>query len=188
MQLENAIKTRKSVRKFSEKSVNWRKIIRAIDYARFAPFAGNLFNMKFVVIDDLEKIKSLAEASEQNFVGDVKDMVVVVSDEIKVKKLYGRMGEKFARQQAGAAIENFLLGLNEQKLSTCWIGYFDEKKVKKILKIKDDFVVEALFPIGVEGKLKVAPKYKTELESVLFFNEWENQKMKPNVKLSLDAY
>ena len=57
MQLDKAVKSRMSVRRFSEKSVNWRRIIRAIDYARFAPVAGNLFNMKFVVVDDKEKIK-----------------------------------------------------------------------------------------------------------------------------------
>ena len=156
MQLDEAVKTRKSVRRFSDKKPDWRKIIKAIDLARFAPMAGNLFSLKFILVQDKDKIEKLKEACQQDFVS-THYVVVVVSDDEKVKRSYGDLGEKFAREQAGAAIENFLLGLNEQGLATCWVGYFVESQVKKILSIPDNFTVEALFPIGYESKIKKRP-------------------------------
>ena len=48
MDLDKAIKSRKSVRHFADKKPNWRDIIECIDAARFAPMAGNLFPLKYM--------------------------------------------------------------------------------------------------------------------------------------------
>jgi len=66
MQLDKAIKSRHSVRKFSTKKVNWRDIITAIDHARLAPLAGNIPTLKFMVISDKTKIQQISEACQQS--------------------------------------------------------------------------------------------------------------------------
>lgn len=177
MNLDEAIKKRHSVRKFLTKKVNWRKIIEAIDAARLAPLAGNIPTLKFILVDDPEKIASLAEAAQQDFIAQTDYVVVVCSNTEQLKRMYGERGEKYARQQAGAAIENFLLKITELGLATCWIGAFYDEEVKKILKIPENIDVEAFFPIGYEfGKEKQKPK--PELSASLFFNEWGNKYMK----------
>jgi len=66
MDLDKAIKARHSVRRFKTKSADWRDIIKAIDAARLAPYAGNIPTLKFIIVTDEEKIKQLAVACQQD--------------------------------------------------------------------------------------------------------------------------
>ena len=190
MQLKDAIKTRKSVKRFMTSKPNWRKIIKAIDMARFAPRAGNQFVTKFILVKDKDKIAELAEASQQDFIKQAHFVVVAVSNNSILKRSFDERGEMFTRQQAGAAIENFLLALVEQKLATCWVGFFAEDQVKRILEIHDEKLsVEALFPIGKETKAPVQGREKSEpdLENLLFFDKWGNKYMNPKTMVDENA-
>lgn len=184
MQLKDAIQTRKSVKHFSNKKPDWRKIIQAIDYARFAPSAGNKFITKFVLVSDEAKIKMLAEATQQEFVGEVKYAVVVVSDEGKLVQSYDERGKRYAPQQTGAAIQNFLLGLTEQKLATTWVGHFYAEQIHRGLGIPEKMKIEAIFPIGKARKINVKPKLKMKLDRILYYEKWKNSKMKPTIVVS----
>jgi nitroreductase len=91
----------------------------------------------------------------------------------------------FAKQQAGAAIQNILLTLTNFGLDSCWIGYFAETQVKSALKIADNFNVEALIPVGFRNKgyaHKVA--LRPELDNVLYFDYWKNKKMSEEFRVS----
>jgi nitroreductase len=179
MELDKAIKSRKSVRKFNNKKPNWKDIVECIDAARFAPTAGNNFTLKFILIDDEEKIQKLAEASQQDFIAQAKYVVAVCSNSARLKNAYEERGEKFNHQQVGAAIENFLLKVQEKKLSTCWIGYFVEEQVKKILAIPVNIEVEALFPIGYEKEKPTTKRLKIDMDSILYFDSYNEKRMKP---------
>jgi len=79
MQLKDAIKKRRSVRRYLGKKPDWRRVIRAIDAARYAPSAGGQFALKFILVSDEKKIGKLAEASQQDFVGTAKYVVSMLS-------------------------------------------------------------------------------------------------------------
>jgi len=177
MELDKVIKSRHSSRKFKDKMPNWRNIIECIDAMRYAPTAGNNCTLKVILVDDKEKIEKIADACQQGFVNQVKYIVVVCSNSTRLKNAYEEKGEKFNKQQVGAAIQNFLLKIEEKKLSTCWVGYFVEEQIKQILKVSENFEVEALFPIGYEEKI-YAKKIKTDLDDILVFNDFKNKKMK----------
>jgi nitroreductase len=121
MKLRDAIEGRKSVRRFHHKKPDWRKIIRAIDMARYAPSAGGQFVTKFILVSDEDKIAKITEATQQDFVGEAQYLVVVVSDETSLVRSYEERGKRYCASQSGAAIQNFLLALVEQKLVTTWI-------------------------------------------------------------------
>jgi len=193
MELKDAIEKRKSVRKFCSKKPDWRKIIEAIDSARYAPMAGGIFPMKFMLIDDKKLIEEIAKWSEQEFINQVKYVVVVVSDSKMVSNPFPKKGKIFSHQETGAAMQNFLLSLEEFGLSTCWIGHFNEEKIKKILKITEekerhDYTVEALFPIGYSAEKKINKKrHHHDLYNILYFNEWKNKRMKKVEKIEARA-
>ncbi len=182
--LDKIIQSRKSAKRFNSKKPDWRQIIECIDSMRFAPMAGNIFSLKFILIDDKAKIQKLADAAEQKFIGDAHYVVAVCTNPKRTNLSYEERADLYLRQQAGAAIQNFLLKITEAGLDTCWIGHFYEEKVKHILNIPDDIKVEAFFPIGYEYK-KTALKRKTELNSHLHFNEYGNKKMNPPKKLNV---
>ncbi len=175
---------RRSVKKFSKKKPDWRAILECIDLARHAPTTGGIFPLKFILVNNKETIEGLAKFSEQDFFKDVHYVVVVCSKPSRITNLFPKKGESFSKQQTGAAIENFLLGLQEKKLSSCWIGHFRENEVKKLLSIPGDVSVEAFFPIGFSFK-EEKPKKRIDLDNILFFEEWDNKKMKSFRKLDV---
>jgi len=181
MQLDKAIKARKSVQHFSNKTPNWRDIIECIDNARYAPTAGNIFPMRFIVVKDPKIIMKLAEASQQSFIGEAQYVVVVCSDCKLVLNAYEDRAAKFCRQQAGAAIENFLLSIEEKGLASCWVGYFVDYLVREALSIPEDIDVEAIFPIGYEdvraGKQRKEAR-RIDMDRILYFDKWKKTRMK----------
>jgi nitroreductase len=180
MNLKEAITKRKSVKHFDiNKKPDWKKVMRAIDYARFAPSAGNKFITKFIIVTDKDKIKMLADASQQKFVGDAKCVVVVTSDEKKLVQSYDDRGKRYTPQQTGAAIQNFLLGLVEQKLATIWVGHFYPEQIRRELGIPEKMKIEAIFPIGKERKVIVKPKLKINLDEIVYFEKWGGKVMNP---------
>ena len=182
MDLNKVIKSRKSTRHFADKKPSWKDIIECIDSTRFAPMAGNLFPLRFILVSDEKKIKKLADASQQPFIEEAKYIVVVCSDCKMVLNAYEERAEKFCRQEAGAAIQNFLLSLEEKGLKTCWVGYYVDYLIKEALKIPKDLEVEAIFPIGYESKKPGATpkpsKRKKELDDFLYFDTYKNKRMK----------
>lgn len=179
--LDKIIHSRRSIKKYKSKKPDWRTIIECIDAMRFAPMAGNSFSLKFILVDDKEKIEKISEASEQKFVADAHYLVVVCSDETRTKLSYEERGEKYLRQQAGAAIQNFLLKITESGLATCWVGHFYDDKIKRILGIPPSIEIEAIFPIGYPNE---KPKQKAEVkfDAIMYFNNYGNKKMQPKVK------
>jgi len=189
MQFKSLIRKRRSVSKFllGKKKADWRKILRAIDAVRFIPAAGNQYNMKWMLVRDSDVISQLADAAQQPFISHASYVVVCVSDPSVLTRLYGEDGERYTAQQAGAAIQNFLLALTEEGLATTWVGHFYEEMVKNLLDVPDDKVVEAIFPIGIEGKnssTKRAPK--TELDTIVNFGKWGNKIMEPETRVKIE--
>lgn len=184
MELNKAIKDRHSARKFKLKKPDWRDIIECIDSTRLAPMAGNNFTLRFVLVSDEKSIRKIAEAAQQQFVGQAKYILVACSDPKRLINAYGEKGKIFFRQQAGAALQNFLLKIQEKGLATCWVGAFVEDMIKEELRIPDQINVEAIFPIGYEQEGPVRRRDKTDLDTILFFNKYKNKKMVPDKKVN----
>ena len=177
MELDKAIHSRKSTRKFKNKKPDWRDILECIDAMRYAPMAGNNFSLKFILVDDKEKIQKISEATQQPFIAETDYVLVVYSNPSRTLNSFEEKGKIYLGQQAGAAIQNFLLKIEEKSLATCWIGHFVEEQIKDELKIPKTSNIEALFPIGYEFKKKKKEK-RIELDTVLSFNNSKNKNMK----------
>jgi len=177
MELKKALKERHSVRRFSTKKVKWEDIIEAIDAANLAPLAGNISTLRFILVNEEEKIAGLAEAAQQDFISDVSYVLVVCSDTTQITRSYDERGRMYTKQQAGAAIENFLLKLVDMGLASCWVGAFSDETVKNLLQIPDNVDVEALLPVGYEMIPKSKQRKKPELDHILYFNVWKNKYM-----------
>ena len=185
MQLDDAIKQRNSTKKFSSRKPDWRDIIECIEAARHAPLAGGIPTLKFILVSEKEKIAEIAEACQQNFISQIHYVVAVISDPAKTVNSFGKRGEIYVRQQAGAAIQNLLLKIEEKKLAACWVGHLSEGQIKRILKVPDKGQqIEAVIPIGYEFK-KERPSKKVDLDAVLYFESYGNKKMERPKKLEV---
>lgn len=183
MNFDKLIRSRKSTRNFKKTKPDWRDIIECIDAARFAPMAGNNYTLKFILIDEKDKIDIISKYCQQDFITQVHYVVVACSNPSRTINSYGEAGKMYSRQQAGSGIQNFCLKLVEKGLSTCWVGMFVESQIKDLLKIPKEVNVEAIFPIGYSNE-KPEEKSKIELDSILYFNKYGEKKMKKEKVLS----
>jgi nitroreductase len=184
MELNKIIQSRKSAKKFTDKKPDWRDILECIDSIRFTPMAGNNFSLKAILVDNKETIQKISKSAQQPFISQAHHLVVLYSNPTRTTTSFGKRGEIYSRQQAGAAIQNFLLKIQEKKLSTCWVGHFVDNQIKEALKIPDKSNIEAIFPVGYESK-NTKGKRKIELDTILSFNTHGNKKMKSPKKLNV---
>jgi nitroreductase len=178
MKTIKAIQTRRSVRSFKTKKPDWRDIIEAINSARYAPMAGDVFHLKFLIIYEQELIEKISKWAEQSWINEAKYLVAFISDTKKVETLYKERAKKYSYQQTGAAIQNFMLHLHSIGLSTCWVGHYNDEKIKNLLKIPEDKELEAIIPVGYQRIKPNVKKEKGNSWKGLYFNEWGNGRMK----------
>ncbi|MGB9707998.1 MAG: nitroreductase family protein [Candidatus Pacearchaeota archaeon] len=180
MYFDELLKERKCVRHYSSKPVRFDEIVAICEAARFSPMAGNIYTIKLIIVSDKETKAKLAEAAlGQEFIKDAPYVLVVCSDLTNLTRSYGERGERvYSRQQAGAVIENMFLKAVELGVATCWVGAFEEKAVRRILKIPDKVQVEVILPIGIPAG-KTATKKKPELKQIIYFEKWGQGTAKP---------
>lgn len=173
MDVEECIKTRRSVRKYKDKPVDWDSIVRILDAGKFAPSAGNIQNWKFIVARKDDVRKKLAEAAfDQDWMEEAPVHIVVVGEPEKAERFYGSRGERlYTIQSCAAAVENMLLMANELGLGSCWVGAFDESKVKRALNMPEGVIPQAIITIGY-GNEKPEMPGRVELEHTIYFDRW----------------
>lgn len=175
MQLQKAIKKRRSIRSFKNKKPDWRDIIDCIDSTRFSPYAGGYYTLKFLIIDEKKDIQTIAELADQDFIKEAPYIVIFVSDSSVIEKTFPESYKTYLKQQAGAAIQNFLLTATEKGLASCWIGHFNKDKITKEFKIKGD--IEAILPIGYTKEQPKTREIEPSLYNRTFFHEFGNKRI-----------
>lgn len=177
MKLIDLINKRFSVRNYIDKPVEREKIDLCIEAARLAPSACNSQPWKFIVVDDpilKNKItgnifKGLYEMN--SFAKQAPVLVIVISEKGRfTAKVAGFIrNTQYYLIDIGIAVEHFILQATELNLGTCWIGWFDEKKLKKILSIPKREKIDIVFTLGYS--LETPPEIKRKPVEEMYYNK-----------------
>jgi len=173
MDVFDCIRTRRSIRKYKEKDVPWDNIVEILQAGKYAPCAGNIFNLKFIVVKNEDKRRDIAEASvQQHWMADAPIHIVVVGEPEKAERYYGTRGVRlYTIQGAAAAIENMLLTAHSLGLGSCWVGAFDENELFRILNLAEEKSVQGIVTIGyADEKPEQPPKFR--IEHMTYFEKW----------------
>ena len=173
MNIFDCIRTRRSIRKYKEKPVPWELIVEILQAGKYAPFAGNIFNAKFIVIKSDAKRAAIAEACVQQYwMQDAPIQIVIVGEPEKAERYYGTRGARlYTIQGAAAAAENMLLTAHSLGLGSCWVGAFDEEEIRRICNLPEHVNVQAVLTIGYADEQPTPPP-KYRIEHVMFFEKW----------------
>jgi nitroreductase len=144
------IKSRASVRSFKPEKVSDRIIDEILDAATRAPSAGNVQDWEFVVVSSQDTKSKLVEAAfEQEFISQAPVVIVVCSNLRRISNAYGERGTSlYAIQNTANATQNMLLAAWEKGLGSCWVGAFNEVKVREALVLPEDVRPMAIVPLG----------------------------------------
>lgn len=172
MELIDAIKARRSIRRFKSDEIEDSVIKEIIELGNLAPSAGNLQPRDFVVVREQETKERLAHAAlNQNFVAEAP-VVIVVCANIRRVSPYGRRGMGlYCIQDSAAAIQNMLLVIVDKGLGCCWVGAFDENAVSNILGLPAHVRPVALLPIGY-SEAKVGTVSRIDIEELIHYEKW----------------
>ncbi|TES92608.1 MAG: nitroreductase family protein [Candidatus Cloacimonadota bacterium] len=181
MELKEAIKNRRSVRKFKDVAIPKEKIVELLNLSMWAPSGMNRQNWYFVVVKGETKGK-LIEVSKRAFNEFIskslkevfKDREEVIKESERFFETLGNAplvicvyrtrtieGELTDIQSVAAAIENLLLLLYEEGLGGCWMTgpVHLPNDLNKILGVEDK-KLQALIPVGVPDVTPFIPKRK----------------------------
>lgn len=168
MEVFEAIKTRRSIRAFTNEEVSKEEVRRLIDAARHAPSAGNIQPWEFVIVRDPQRKRRLAVAAlDELFIEEAPVVIVVCANEAQSGMGYGARGVSlYCLQDTAAATQNMLLAACALGLGTCWVGAFREEDVRKVLKVPRGVRPVAVVPVGHPAE-KPSPRMKRSIPEII---------------------
>lgn len=170
MNVEDAIKTRKSTRKYLDKPVEEEKLKLVLEAGRLAPSASNRQEWRFVVVRDRETRKKLAAAAgNQAFLGQAP---VVIAACAETDGHIMTCGQPCYTIDLAITLDHITLRAVELGLGTCWIGHFDEGQVKEILGIPDEIRVVELMPMGYPSDPTPIEKKRLSFDKIVKYEHW----------------
>jgi nitroreductase len=174
------VRSRYSVRRYLDKTVERDRLERCLEAARLAPSASNVQNWRFVVVDEPKLKDAVAREtvaplkSFNTFTDQAPALVVVVTEKPApvIRLLWKAFGRDYGLIDIGIASEHFCLQAVEEGLGTCMLGWFDEKKVKALLGIPAGPRVDLIIAVGYPADGAPAPKRRRALEQIVAYNRY----------------
>jgi nitroreductase len=149
LDVATVIQKRRSIRKYKNKEIPMELLTQILEVARLAPSGANRQPWHLVVVTDAEKRKALIPiCKDQKFVGECSAFIAGIDDPT----------QKWARVDIAIAMEHIALMAADKGLGTCWVGAFDQEKLKAALGVPPGMVVTVGMTLGYPDE---APEART---------------------------
>lgn len=143
MDTYRAIKERRSIRKFKDKSVDHKILKKCVNGGRLSPTAANLQPLKFITID--KRLKEIFSAT--SWAGYV-DWSPTEEEMPRAYIAILKDKEKGWDTDIGLAAQSICLTAVNEGLGTCILGAIDKEKLSKILPIPEGYELKLLIALG----------------------------------------
>ncbi|KAA6224687.1 MULTISPECIES: nitroreductase family protein [unclassified Campylobacter] len=192
-------KTRYSCRNFKDEKISKESLNQILEVARLSPSSLGLEPWKFIVVQDINKLKELSViANGQAHVAKASAVIIIVSrldfakyfekrlrqrkmseEDINTRlKLYKPFLENmnafekinYAREQAHIALASILYAANALNIATCTIGGFDKAKLDSYLKLNvNEMQSSLMIALGISNDEKIPAKMRFDFDEVVEF-------------------
>jgi nitroreductase len=183
MDLMEAIKGRRSIRKYKPDPIPEEAFRTLIEAVRWAPSWANTQCWEVVVVKDPKVKSELATALTKT-----NPALLSITDAPIVLVLCGKKGVSgFKKGEAatvkgdwlmfdtGIAMQTLCLTAHSLGLGTVVVGMFDQKKAEEILGVPKESEVVAMTPLGYPAAEGSAPKRK-EPSEFIFYEKYHGTK------------
>jgi len=165
MDIHHCIRTRRSMRKYTDQPVPPEKLQRVLEAVRWAPSWVNFQVWEVVVVDDPGLKEKLQECVSQSNPG--RKAVVLAP---LLLAMCGRRGKSgcndgkpstvhgdWAMFDLGIACQNLCLAAWAEGLGTLHLGSLDHRKAGEVLGLPEEVELYELIPLGTPAKEGKAP-------------------------------
>ncbi|ABE51672.1 nitroreductase family protein [Methanococcoides burtonii] len=165
------ILSRRSVREYTDEPVSEKDINTILDCARWAPSGLNNQPWKFIVIQDENTIKDLAQCTHYSTI--VLGSKLLIAVYLDNSEMYHHDKDVMA---IGASIQNMLLACVELGLGSVWLGEIlkQAEKVNSILEVPEIYELMAVIAIGKPVK-KERTSSRKSVSELTFKNKFDNK-------------
>lgn len=176
---QKIVEGRRSIRRYIDRPVEREKILRCLEAARLAPSADNSQPWRFLIIDDADLKRRFCDEvfsgiySVSKFAKKAPVLIVILA---RLHIIAHRVGKQiqnihFHLLDIGIAGEHIVLQAEELGLGTCWIGWFNARKARKILNIPREYKIVSLLSLGYYARKPSKLKKRKRLDEIVWFNE-----------------
>ncbi len=150
MNINDALKKRRTIRKFKQEPLTKEQLQKYVDAARIAPSAANLQPLKYVAVYSREMTDKMFElvkwagylAPDYNpKEGERPTGYIVVCADTTIRKSGYDL-------DVGAAVENMILAALDDGVGSCWMGSIDRAKIAELLNIPEHMEISCLLALG----------------------------------------
>jgi len=159
MELDKAIKNRRSIRKYKSEPIPESDLKKILEAGRWAPSSGNTQPLEIVVIEKEKQRKRIAEAAnDHSFISEAPTVLVACANVPRTRRRYGERGENmYIFQDTAAAIQNILLKAYSLGYGSCWVGSFQDQEVEKIINAPEEIKAVAIVTLGIPKESPLTP-------------------------------
>ncbi len=164
-----AIKTRRSIREFTDENVSDDIIGEILEAGRWAPSGLNNQAWRFIIVRNSDTKERLSELTHYGAIINNAPVLIVVF--LDSDQMYDRIKDV---QSAGACIQNMLLAIHSLGLGGVWMGEILKKKemVNKVLEAPESFELMAVVALGHPVEKNRVSERK-ELSQLVFREKFE---------------
>ncbi len=164
MEALEALRTRRAIRQFEQRTVSQEDIETIVDCGRLAASAINIQPWEFVAVRDVETRRRIADATDHGkHIAHAPVCILVFCRR-----------STYYLEDGSAATQNIMVAARALGLGSCWVAgdkktYAEE--IRALVGVPGDFVLVSLIPIGYPAE-KPNPE-KRPLSQVLHWEKFE---------------
>jgi nitroreductase len=182
MDIFEAIKNRRSIRRFEDRPVPEDHIQKIVEAAQWAPSACNRQDWKFIIIDSTEVKENILKDTTAYFVGKAPVLILV---------LYSNRTDNLEYKDhlltAAMAIQNMQLAAHALGLGSCCVNNLPVKsRLRNILHIPRHYDPVSLICLGFPKAVPKPLKRKENLDAIISRNNFEFNDNMPFIDLKLN--
>jgi nitroreductase len=171
---------RQSVRSYSDQPVEQEKLMRCIEAAQLAPSACNAQPWKFIVVNDPIVKNQVADNISgkivpiNHFTRQAQVLVAIVREPANITSSIGQVvkNKEYPLMDIGISALQFCLQATAEGMGTCMMGWFNERKVKRLLHVPRIKRIELIIALGYPASEEIKTKIRKDLDKILSFNKY----------------
>ena len=174
MPVFDLIQERGSIRKYKDTPIPSSDLQTILEAARLAQSAANRQPWQFIVVTDKTLLEKLVDAAHwpdrppQSSVSTAPTVIICLADP-EISRKVGPF-DGFLTDLA-IAIENMAVTAWQLGIGSCWIGAFQEDKVKTLLNIPEKLRVVSLLTLGYADE-HPRPKKRKRLNDIIHYQQY----------------
>lgn len=159
------ILSRRSIRKFKNESVREEVLNNILEAGRCAPTATNIQPWHFIIARSKKAKEACTYMGFNTFANEASFVILGLYKQSEV------VMDPFPLMDVTVALQNMVIAAWVQGVGSCWMGAFDERKLREVLKLPEDARIVGGIACGIPDESPSQP-VKKALSEIVHYDEW----------------